>query len=192
MLELGAGGGQSAAVACATGYAVTAIELNPGAADNARGLHPDLAVHQGDFLAADLGGARFDIVCYWDGFGVGEDADQKQLLRRIAGEWLAPDGVALVDIYTPWHALRTAGKGWAIDGRTRRTYGFDAAGCRWLDTWEREGEGEAVTQSLRCYSPADLRLLLAGTGLRLAGIHPLDEAPLVEAMSYTARLVAAG
>jgi len=41
----------------------------------------------------DIGGP-FDAVCYWDGFGIGDDQDQRRLLRRIAG-WLAPDGRAL-------------------------------------------------------------------------------------------------
>ncbi|MFN5457566.1 MAG: hypothetical protein ACK5BX_41150, partial [Bradyrhizobium sp.] len=27
---------------------------------------------------------RFDVVCYWDGFGIGSDADHRRLLRRIA------------------------------------------------------------------------------------------------------------
>lgn len=198
-LELGAGGGQHAAAAADAGYTVAAIELQPGAAGNARALaasRPSLSVVQGDFYAVELPGP-YDVVCYWDGFGIGADSDQRRLLGRIRG-WLAPGGLALVDVYTPWYAARSDGVGWPV-GDAHRTYGFDAEGCRWLDTWQKGDV--AVTQSLRCYSPADLRLLLAGTGLGLDEVLPgggLDWAerrwvarqPLGQAMSYTAVLSA--
>lgn len=199
VLELGAGGGQHAALAADAGYTVTAVEIQPRAAENARALaagRPSLSVVEGDFYAVDLPGG-YAVVCYWDGFGIGSDADQQRLLGRIRG-WLAPGGVALVDIYTPWYAARSAGVGWPV-GDARRVYGFDADGCRWLDTWEKDGV--QVTQSLRCYSPADLRLLLRGTGLALAGVVAgggLDwdarrwvaRQPLGHAMSFTAILAA--
>jgi hypothetical protein len=74
--------------------------------------------------------------------------------------------------------------------------GFDADGCRMTERmWQLGDEGGAVTQSLRCYSPADLRLLLEGTGLGLNGLEAwdtdaYDEAvPLERAMLYLAKLV---
>lgn len=81
-----------------------------------------------------------------------------------------------------------------------RRYDFDADGCRMLDTWWPPGhEDLAVTQSLRCYAPADLRLLLAGTGLSLHSVEPggamdddagryVERVPLREAMQYLAHL----
>jgi hypothetical protein len=60
--------------------------------------------------------------------------------------------------------------------------------------WRDGHEGEAVVQSLRCYAPADLRLLLATTDLRLASIEPYEDetygnqVPLVDAMLYLAKL----
>jgi len=56
-----------------------------------------------------------------------------------------------------------------------------------------------MTQSLRCYSPADLRLLLTGTGLTIQRIEPggaVDYAakmykhhvPLEQAMQYLVTL----
>jgi len=197
VLELGAGGGQHAAATADAGYTVTAVEIQPGAAANARRLaetRPGLSVIEGDFYVAEIPGP-FDVVTYWDGFGIGSDADQQRLLKRIAA-WLSPDGVALVDTYTPWYAAQSAGHGWPV-GEAHREYGFDAEGCRWLDTWRR-GE-ETVTQSLRCYSPADLRLLLHGTGLTMEALEPgggMDwdarswqpRAALSKAMSFTAVL----
>lgn len=85
-------------------------------------------------------------------------------------------------------------------GDATRRYGFDATGNRMLDMWWPNGRpGEALTQSLRCYEPADFHLLLEGTGLGLTGIEPggavdrvsgeyRSPVPLEHAMSYLARL----
>ncbi len=45
---------------------------------------------------------------------------------------------------------------------------YDAVLSRWIDVWEPQGMvDEARSQSVRCYTPADLLLLLGGTGLRI-------------------------
>jgi SAM-dependent methyltransferase len=209
VLELGAGDGRTAVATAELGHGVTAVELVASRVARAQRLadkhresirerQGSLTIVEGDFYSLALEGA-FDVVAYWDGFGVGEDDDQRRLLRRIAG-WLAPDGVALVDIYTPWYWAATAGLEMAF-GDARRRYGFDADGVRMLDTWwPHDSEEQAVTQSLRCYGPADLRLLLEGTGLALIGLEPggawdaeaqewHDQVPLAQAMGYRARLV---
>jgi len=203
ILELGAGGGQSAAAAADRGHDVVAVELVPRAAANARRLAAaqragTLTVVEGNFYDISLDGS-FDVVCYWDGFGVGSDADQCRLLRRVAS-WLSPSGRALIDISTPWFWAHAAGQEMRIGTATRR-YGFDGVGCRMLDRWWKTGdESTAIIQSLRCYSPQDLRLLLEGTGLRLESVEPggmVDHAtgrwqpvaPLEQAMVYTAVLV---
>lgn len=204
VLELGAGGGQTAAAMAEAGHMVVAVELVPELAALARARAGDSAdqgsvrVIQGDFYEIQLEG-DFDVVCYWDGFGIGADEDQRRLLRRIRG-WLRTGGKGLVDVYTPWHAAQSAGRSGRV-GDAERRYGFDAAGCRWLDTWWPEGRpDEAVTQSLRCYSPADLGLLCEPTELRIERVIPggvfdwearrwIDEAPLEQAMSYLAVLV---
>jgi hypothetical protein len=182
------------------GHEATALELVSESAAHCRKLalnRPCMKVVQGDFYIADLG-TDFDVVCYWDGFGIGTDSDQRRLLSRVR-EWLRADGCALIDIYTPWYAASTFGKGWQV-GMAAREYGFGAMGCRWLDTWRHiYQEGEPVTQSLRCYSPPDLELLLEGTRLKLDGIVPgqgpgtepgswSETAELCRAISYTAKL----
>ena len=175
VLELGAGGGQAAAAAADLGHDVVAVELVPAAAAHARRLAEArragaLTVVCGDFYEVEPGG-RFDVVCYWDGFGVGADADQRRLLRRVRG-WLAAGGCALLDVNTPWYWASAAGREMRF-GEVARRYEFDAEGCRMLDRWWSVGaEDDKVTQSLRCYSPADLRLLLEGTGLRLEALEP--------------------
>ncbi len=202
VLELGAGGGQDAVALAALGYEVWAVEQVPGLAQHIRDLarlhgQPRVRVLQADFYRVALPTAAFDAVGYWDGFGIGTDADQRRLLRRIRA-WLRPHGVALIEVYTPWHAARSAGHGGRV-GRAYRQYAFDGEHNRWLDRWWLPETGEQVTQSLRCYAPADLRLLLEGTGLTLVQIHPggrmdeawtrfLPHAALEEAMSYVAVL----
>ena len=204
-LDLGAGGGQNAAALADLGYTVTAVELVPSVAQNALELAAQprkgqLRVIVGDFYEVELPD-RYDIVCYWDGFGVGSDDDQQRLLRRIAG-WLVPNGFALIEVYTPWYWAKASGRETQFGGVCRR-YGFDADGCRMLDTWWPFGrEAEAVTQSLRCYSLADLRRLLEGTGLVIESVEPrgaydpvqdrfIEDAPLGQAMQYLAKLVLA-
>lgn len=203
ILELGAGGGQAAAATADAGHTVVAVELVPTAATHIRALaatRRQLHVVEGDFYTVDVPGT-FDVVCYWDGFGIGTDTDQQRLFSRIS-TWIAPNGMALVDVLTPWYWAATAGRGWDV-GAANRRYGFDAHECRMLDSWwTGTDESQAVTQSLRCYSPADLRLLLQGTGLRLSlvesgGAVDYDKhdwkphVPLEQAMSYVAKLIRA-
>ncbi len=202
VLELGAGGGQNAVALAELGYEVLAVEREPILVRHIEKLlqgHPEarVKVAEADFYEIDLPEGAFDAVCYWDGFGIGSDGEQRVLLQRIRG-WLRSDGVALVDVFTPWHAAKSAGHGGRV-GRAVRRYGFDGEGCRWVDRWWLEDTGEVIEQSLRCYSPADLRLLLEGTGLELTGVKPggmmdydagryVEPVPLEQAMWYVAVL----
>jgi SAM-dependent methyltransferase len=202
ILELGAGGGQSACATAQRGHDVTAVELVARSAVHARSLASHAApgtlrIVEGDFYTLELSGP-FDAICYWDGFGVGTDEQQQRLLKRIAG-WLSVSGIVLLDVYTPWYWAKVAGRQMDAPTFTRR-YGFDADGCRMLDDWWPAGRpAERVTQSLRCYSPQDLRLLTAGAGLAVvevvaggavdyeAGAY-LPSVPLEHAMQYRAVL----
>jgi hypothetical protein len=54
---------------------------------------------------------------------------------------------------------------------------FDPVTCTAIDTWwQASNPGHEITQVVRCYTPADLPLLLAGTGLGLTKIHIGDRA----------------
>ena len=201
VLDLGCGGGQSAASIAALGHQVVGVDFNRSAIGHARELatasEGRMSVVQGDFYEVELEG-RFDAITYFDGFGVGTDADQRRLFDRIAA-WLAPAGRVLIDVYTPWYWAQTSGETMAWEDVARR-YLFDADGCRVIDTWwQVDQPDEAITQSLRCYSPADLRLLLQGSGLVLIDRIPggslnyetgvyTNQVPLEEAMSYLAIL----
>ncbi len=202
ILELGAGGGQHAVALAEIGYEVVAVEQVPLLVQHIRelcGRHPKAQVEiiQADFYQVNLPEASFHGVCYWDGFGIGTDEEQRVLLKRIHA-WLHPGGKALIDVYTPWHAATSVGYGGRI-GKAVRRYDFDGEGCRWIDRWWLEDTGESIEQSLRCYSPADLQLLLEGTGLELIDVKPggmmdyrsgryIEPVPLEKAMWYVAVL----
>ncbi|MDG4798775.1 class I SAM-dependent methyltransferase [Micromonospora sp. WMMD1082] len=190
VLELGCGYGTTAAAMAAAGHVVTAVEISDRArhaVDFARAAAPGrLSIVQDDFYAVQLP-ERFDAVCYWNGFGVGTDADQRRLLVRIARDWLKPDGVALVDVQNPFgwarwdgdeeHRLPNPELGYAHELYERTT--FDPVTCTATDTWwEAASPHHKISQTLRCYSPADLALLLAGTGLTLTAVtvgdRPVD------------------
>lgn len=202
VLELGCGGGQVASAIADLGHSVVAVDLNPRAVDQARTLasvrtDDRMTVVRSDFYAVDLE-ERFDVVCLFDGFGIGEDEDQRRLLRRIA-EWLTPGGTALIEVYTPWYWSKTSGRTMEWKDASRR-YDYDADSHRMLDTWWPADDPSAtVTQSLRCYAPDELRRLLESTGLQLIDVRPggandhdagiyRERVPLEEAMQYVATL----
>jgi len=202
VLELGCGGGQIASAIADLGHSVVAVDLNSRAITRARRLASErsderMRVVRGDFYSINLQ-EQFDVVCYFDGFGVGEDDDQRRLLRRVSG-WLAPDGAALIEVYTPWYWAAAAGRTMEWEGAARR-YGYDVASNRMLDTWwPTDDPSAAVTQSLRCYAPEELRRLLDSTGLELVDVLPggaydhdaniyRERVPLEEAMQYIAVL----
>jgi SAM-dependent methyltransferase len=206
VLELGAGAGGSAAATANLGHSVVAIELSPLRAAYAQDLANEpragaLTVIHGDFYTVELD-HPFDVVTYWNGFGVGTDADQRRLLKHIR-TWLTRGGVALVDVFSPWRWTREAGQ----TDRDEETgamqqIDFDPIASRFLDRWWKEGDAaHAITQSIRCYPPADLVLLLEDTGLTLDlaevdgimfdvthGEHTMHH-PLWEAWSYLTKLI---
>ncbi|QHE50989.1 cyclopropane-fatty-acyl-phospholipid synthase family protein [Pontibacillus sp. HMF3514] len=204
ILELGAGSGQFAVAAAKRGYKVTVIELVPKAINlmkklaSEHGVENNLHIIEGNFYKVDVQGP-FDVVCYWDGFGIGSDEDQQRLLNRVS-QWLKSDGMALIDIYTPWYWAKVAGEEMKL-GHIARRYNFDPVGCKMVDTWWHKNEPESkVTQYLRCYSPADLNLLLKESDLHLDKIQVggemdyesrefIPETILERAMSYLAKLV---
>lgn len=177
VLELGSGYGTTAAATADAGHTVTAVELSDRVRFGPAAGAERLTVVNDDFYRVRLDGT-FDVVTYWNGFGVGSDADQRRLLARIA-DWLRPGGVALIDVSDPfvWHSwhgdethrLPDPARGYAYELFERTT--FDPVTCTATDTWWPAGQPEqAISQRLRCYTPADLALLLEGTGLTLAGL----------------------
>jgi SAM-dependent methyltransferase len=215
VLELGCGAGHTAAATADLGHQVVAIDLSTRRIQQARALlavpRPGrLEFIEGDFYTVQLE-SRFDVVVYWDGFGIGSDADHRRLLRRIAQDWLAPCGSVLLDVASTLWAARQAGSQERLDPlpsvpgsvEMLRKATFDPLNCRWIDEWQpTEHPDNALAQTIRTYTPADFILLLEGTGLALKYLEvdrqPLDftsdailtSGPLMEAYSFLVQLVA--
>jgi len=124
---------------------------------------------------------RWLVTCHPRFRRVGSDTDQRRLLNRIACDWLAPGGVALIDVYNPSiedDALderehRDARPGEGYPAELDRLFTFDQHTRTAIDTWWETARPERrISQRLRCYTPADLALLLTGTGLRLDATYP--------------------
>ena len=176
ILELGAGPGATAATLADLGHTVVAIELSPLRAQYARELakiprQGSLTILEADFYTVDLN-ARFDVICCWEVFGLGSDADQRRLLKRIAREWLAPNGSALVEVYNPIRPARDAGteerlaplKGVPGSVEMFERCHFDAVHGRWIIEWDHHE---------RAFQPA------LPFGVAPAALDRPDRAPLV-------------
>ncbi|MCG3086434.1 class I SAM-dependent methyltransferase [Sporosarcina cyprini] len=194
MLEIGAGSGILARGLSRRGVKMTTLELVPELVAFAKSRSPEtITIHQGDFYTYDFE-ERFDVVGYFDGFGVGSDEEQLFLLKRMAS-WIKEDGCALIDIYQPTHWQKAAGQEMNLDRASRR-YEYDDENGRMLDTWwSIDSPDEPVTQSLRCYTIEEISSLCREAGLHITGIFPggkmdYDEwvyhpvAPLSDCLAY--------
>lgn len=202
ILELGAGGGQTAIALAELGHRVSMIELLEESTLHAQKLSHqmkiDLKIKQGDFYEVDYE-PDFDLICYFDSFGIGTDEDQRRLLKRIA-TWLKPNGCAIIEVGATWYWGGIA-NGRTMDlGACFRQYSFDAKASRLIDSWWRKDSPDMlVHQSLRCYTPVDFQLLLEGTGLKMVELKAggrvdydnmefIKDAMLEEAMTYYVKL----
>ena len=196
ILDLGSSYGNTAAVMAQAGHDVVGIEISDRI-DFARRYEQQAGAGSLRFVRGDFSQATFDepfdVVCYWNGFGVGTDADQRWLLGRIADAWLAPAGAALIDVANPacWIKAVGAKEPLAADAAEGYDYDvsehvdFDPVRSRMIDTWwQTETPDDRWSQAIRCYAPADFALLLEGTGLRL-DLMELDGEELEPQQAYT-------
>ena len=214
ILDLGSGSGSCAAMLANAGHHVVAVDSSPSRSQDTRerkGLvrRGSLTVVQADFYEVELD-ETYDVVCMWELFGLGGDGDQWRILRRIAEEWLAPQGHAIIDVFSPAKPARLAGQERrygpfpGIDELIRHCH-YDPVHSRWIDEWTPAGAPEkALARAIRCYSPADLLLLLEGTGLTVRDIevdgqpidwqsgHITDGGPLLDTWLYRVHLTRTG
>lgn len=202
ILELGAGGGQTAMALTQLGHQLTTIELLEASVQHHQSLEAfyqsNTQIIKGDFYTLSLE-QQFDVVCYFDSFGIGQDNEQKMLLKRVYN-WLTPTGAAIIEVGATWHWSGVA-NGQEMDiGVCMRKHEFDPVGCRIIDKWWPYHQPDKMMfQSLRCYTPADLELLLEGTGLQITAIRAggkmdyktgnfIPKVDLEEAMTYYIKL----
>lgn len=199
MLDIGAGIGSIARTLDSRGIAMTTLELVPDLVDAARRRSPkSIDIHEGDFYTYEFS-KQFNVVGYFDGFGIGSDEDQLKLLQRMKS-WVKDDGLLLIDIYHP-HYWRTiaSGQKMKIDD-AERVYSFDEVNCRMIDSWwNKENPEEIFTQSLRCYTVDEISSMCEKAGLTITGIFPggamdfenwtyRETAPLSTCLSYRVKL----
>jgi SAM-dependent methyltransferase len=92
-LDVGCGSGGSLGAAKALGWQITGIEVDDAAAAKARRFTDE--IHVGDALTAPFAPGRFDVVT---AFHVLEHVpDPVAMIRRML-EWLAPDGLLIVEV----------------------------------------------------------------------------------------------
>jgi SAM-dependent methyltransferase len=180
ILDLGSGGGCTAAALADYGHSVVGVELNPTDSAYTRELlktprKGSVTFLEADFYTVELEG-KFDVVTCWQAFGIGPDSDQRRLLERIAHEWLAPGGCVLLDVYNPAGPARDHGREWrlaplpGVPGSVEmiERCHYDPVHGRWIDEWQPVANPEnTLAQTVRCYTLPDLVLLLEGTGLCL-------------------------
>jgi len=178
-LEIGCGNGAVAAVLADQGMTVTAVDFDSAAMAIARSFAEPrggcLRPVEADFYTANLPG-NYDLVYYWDGFGVGEDEDQIRLLARVRG-WLAPGGRAVVDVFSTYYWIQKHGTSSVFQATNgdqwERRIEFDFRECRMNDSWVNLDDASISprSQSLRCYTPADFVALVSQAGLDVVGLY---------------------
>lgn len=189
VLELGSAFGTTAFVMAQTGHDVVGVELTDRVGF-ARQYEGQSGPGSLQFIHADFYDVSFDtpfdVICYWNGFGVGTDADQRRLLRRMADDWLTEDGVVLLDVFNPVRWITWTGDEEQLAAAPDQGYhynvseqmDFDPVRNRFIDTWwVTETPERALSQDVRCYAPPDFLLLLEGTGLK-ADLLEVEGQPL--------------
>jgi len=179
ILDLGSSYGNTSVVMAQAGHDVIGIEISDRI-DFARKFESQAGKGSLKFIEEDLYKASFDepfdVICYWNGFGIGADTDQRKLLQKMSDEWLKPEGKVVMDIQNPVCWIKWAGDEENLKADPKEGYqfnvseriDFDPINNRFIDTWwETEKPEEKFSQTIRCYSPVDFMLLLENTALKV-------------------------
>lgn len=204
LLELGAWDGSLARALLKDVSRITTVELVKEMTEAAQKYNPgNIDIIHGSFYDVELTD-KFDAIIYIDGFGVGTDEDQLNLLKNIR-HWLKDDGCALVDIYQPEHWKRADGIEMYPDPKHNpdivRRYSFDHEQNIMMDTWwHKDDAGLKQTQYLKCYTAGEIHHLCEQAGLKVAGYFPngamdyenmryYENASLEKCMSYRIKII---
>lgn len=180
VLELGSGYGNTAAVSAEAGYDVIGIEISDRFDYSKKWLDQNypgkLHFVKEDFYRAKFN-QKFDVVTYWNGFGIGNDEDQLNLLAKISDEWLKSDGIALIDVQNPLVWQRWAQEGGDVkQADPERGYFYNVSeeiifneseGIVTDTWWVTEKSEDKISQTLRCYTISEFKQLLKKTNLQL-------------------------
>lgn len=196
-LDLGASTGQVGQALAKSVPQVTTIELVPELVAKAKEHNPqNIRALTGSFYHLDLK-EEFDLITYLDGFGLGDDDEQLWLLKRIRN-WVADQGVALIDIYNPdyWQKV----KGQAMNfSEIKHVYDYENSTNCMIDRWTYP-DGKTYQQTLKCYTPDQIFELCRKAELHVLAYFPngrmdyekmcyIETASLSDCMSYRIKIV---
>ena len=177
LLELGGGGGQTLYELCRLGYQCQMVELLAESVLHARQLCQNLPkeqqplIHCADFYTWQTQ-EKFDLIAYWDSFGIGSDQAQQELLLRMKS-WLQPQGRIWIEIGAQPYWSQTA-KGQQYDlGDFYRQHDFNHQTQQLLDHWWPKNQTQdKITQYLRCYQIQEWKDLLHKLGFQVLDLWP--------------------
>lgn len=174
ILDVGCGRGRHARIFARRGYRVTGLDLSAGAIEEARrradaaGL--DIRFEQGDMRTPYCDGCADGVVNLFTTFGYFEtDAENRQALAAMTRA-LRPGGWFLQDFLNAPHVADTL-----VPSTTRTVDGVEIHQRRWIEddrinkeiTLTHNDTTDTYHESVRLYTPAELRALYAAVGLRI-------------------------
>ena len=163
MLDVGCGPGRHAHALARRGFEVVGVDISQAFVDLAAASAPPGAT----FVRGDARGLTFDgefdaaISLCQGGFGLVHDSDDDdQLVLEGMGRAVRPGGFVALSAFSGYFAVRFLEEGEVFDART---------GVNLEHTTVRNEAGDEADFELRtsCYTPRELRLLVAAAGLRL-------------------------
>lgn len=174
ILDVGCGTGRHSLEAARRGHNVTGVDISgkliSKASSQARveGLKIDFRI--GDMRTLDFEG-RFDAVIFMDvSFGIFDDIENQKVMKN-ALDALKPGGKALFSLFNPyWWASHPHTRHWKdTKGEVIRTYSFNGEEGRVEDrqiyiNMEEGIRKELPIQSLRAYTPAEMKRMTINTG----------------------------
>ena len=188
LLELGSADGSLSRALSNKVSHITTVELVDNLVEKAKEVNPvNINAINGDFLEIDLQNT-YDAIIYIDGFGLGDDSAQLNLLKNIK-QWLKKDGCGLIDIYQPEHWKKADKIEMYVDPKNmpniKRRYTYDYKNDVMIDTWWREGEEETKqSQYLKCYTLKEIKDMFEAAGLQIIEYFT-NGAMDYETMTYT-------
>jgi len=172
ILELGCGYGSTVAAMSEAGHHVTGVEISDPRQLFEQFVEHSVAHRASSKMISIPFSSRVALMSSATGTASASARhDQRVLLRRVANEWLTEGGTALFDISNPFVCARWDGDEEHKPARPEHgddydlceLTAFDPIRNRFADTWWiTSNPGEKLTQTIRCYAPADLQLITRG------------------------------
>ncbi len=189
ILDVPCGTGRHSLELARRGYRLTGVDFNPAVLDVARaaaaaeGLSIDF--HQGDMRALGFAAQFERAFCHWGSFGYFSDAENQSFLDGV-GRALCPGGRFFLDLHVAETLYPKATKRdffyvGADDQRLRvleeRRFDHDSGRIESTWTFQKKGQEESRSLSIRIYTYRELRSMFEAAGLRVVSATDKDERP---------------